>query len=181
MNKQSSVLENIDSTWTLFLDRDGVINRKLPNDYVKTIPEFVLLDGVCEAIEKCSQIFKYIFLVTNQQGIGKGLMTEYDLTVIHNFMQEKLNHRITKIYHAPHLEKEHSEMRKPAIGMALQAKNEFPDIDFSKSIMVGDSSSDMLFGHNAGMKTVFITNGENKDVICDMAFENLYDFSQHID
>ena len=165
----------------IVLDRDGVINRKLPNDYVKNIPEFVLLDGVCEAIEKCSQIFKYIFLVTNQQGIGKGLMTECDLTVIHDFMQEKLNHRITKIYYAPQLEKEHSEMRKPSIGMALQAKKEFPDIDFSKSVMVGDSSSDMLFGQNAGMKTVFITNGAKKDIVCDMAFENLYDFSQHLD
>ena len=181
MQKTSSFLADIDSSWTLFLDRDGVINKKIPHDYVKTIPEFIFLDGVCEAIEKCSQVFKYIIMVTNQQGIGKGLMTDNDLSVIHEYMQKKLNYRIHKIYYAPQLEIEQSEMRKPAIGMALQAQKDLPDIDFAKSVMVGDSSSDMLFGKNAGMKTVFISNLTKNDVHYDICFESLYDFSQHID
>jgi HAD superfamily hydrolase (TIGR01662 family) len=76
---------------------------------------------------------------------------------------EKAGGRIDAIYYAPQLSAENSPMRKPGIGMALQAKQEFPEIDFAKSIMAGDSRSDMEFARNAGMKAIFI--GEKSETI----------------
>ncbi|GAB4317564.1 MAG: D-glycero-alpha-D-manno-heptose-1,7-bisphosphate 7-phosphatase [Bacteroidales bacterium] len=149
----------IDRSWTLFLDRDGVINRRLKNDYVKNWKEFEFLPGVLEAMALFNRIFGHIFVVTNQQGIGKGLMTETDLTLIHDRMVEEIRYeggRVHKVYHSPYLDTERSVFRKPNIGMARKAKIDFPAIDFAKSIMIGDSVTDMEFGRNAGMRTIFI-------------------------
>ena len=150
---------HIDASWSLFLDRDGVINKKLPDDYVKKWGEFEFLEGVPEAIGKCTEIFGKIFIATNQQGIGKGIMTERDLDMLHNQMIEEIMYaggKINKIYYSPYRQNEKSVFRKPNIGMARKAKIDFPDIEFAKSLMVGDSESDMQFGKNAGMYTVYI-------------------------
>lgn len=181
----SSLPIAINSEWSLFLDRDGVINKRIPDDYVKNCEQFILLPGVVEAMKIFSDIFEYIFIVTNQQGIGKGVMTENELTVIHSFMTneiEKEGGRIDKVYFSPYLESEHHPMRKPAPGMALQAKNDFSTIRFNHSIMAGDSISDMLFGKNLGMTTVFISDSlkqcrENFKLI-DYCFPSLYDFAK---
>ncbi|MCS6819569.1 MAG: histidinol phosphate phosphatase, partial [Chitinophagales bacterium] len=74
---------DVDKTWTLFLDRDGVINLHYPNDYVKSVEEFIFLEGALDAIRDLSRVFKRIIVVTNQQGVGKGLMSEADLDLIH--------------------------------------------------------------------------------------------------
>lgn len=158
---------NIDQNWTLFLDRDGVINKLLPGDYVKSLDQFEILPGVPEAIAKASRIFGRIIVVTNQQGIGKGLMTVDDLMLIHAFLRRKIAEnggRIDAIYFSPHLTAESNPMRKPGIGMALTARLDFPEIEFSKCIMVGDSPSDMEFGQNAGMRTVFIQSNPASNV-----------------
>lgn len=156
----------IDDTWSLFLDRDGVINHKIPNDYVKNYSELKFINGTLESLSKLSQLFKYIFIVTNQQGIGKGIMTVQDLETLHNKMLsdiEQHNAQIDKIYYCPELAIHNPNCRKPNIGMALQAKKDFPDIDFKKSVMVGDSISDMEFANNAGIeKAVFINNDYTK-------------------
>ncbi|MCW5908819.1 MAG: HAD-IIIA family hydrolase [Chitinophagales bacterium] len=150
----------IDKTWTLFLDRDGVINLHYPNDYVKHWDEFFFLEGVLDALKKLSGVFKRIIIVTNQQGVGKGLMTGNDLQFIHDEMLKevrKYGGRIHAIYSATELVANDSKnMRKPATGMAKQAKKDFPEIDFAKSIMVGDSVTDMQFGKAEGMLTVFV-------------------------
>ena len=133
---------------TLFLDRDGVINKRLVGDYVKKWNDFEFLPGVLDAFATFSSYFDKIFIVTNQQGIGKGLMTEADLQQIHHqmiFEIEKAGGRIDGIYFCPDLKDSHSFMRKPNIGMALKAKKDFPMINFKNSVMVGDSVSDMLF------------------------------------
>ena len=80
---------HIDKTWTLFLDRDGVINKKIDHDYVRNLEMFKWIDGSKEAIVSLSKIFEKIIVVTNQQGIGKGLMTENDLNEIHSFMKSE--------------------------------------------------------------------------------------------
>ncbi|HLP19919.1 MAG TPA: HAD-IIIA family hydrolase [Chitinophagales bacterium] len=150
----------IDKTWTLFLDRDGVINLHYPNDYVKTWDEFYFLEGVLDALNSLSEVFKRILVVTNQQGVGKELMSKDDLQFIHDEMLRevrKYGGRLHAIYAATELvANDTQQMRKPGIGMALKAKKDFVDIDFVKSIMVGDSITDMQFGKNAGMITVFI-------------------------
>ena len=67
---------------TLLLDRDGVINKLRPNDYVKCWEEFEFVPGIFEVLSKWSKHFKYIFIVTNQRGVGKGVMSEQDLLKI---------------------------------------------------------------------------------------------------
>jgi len=180
----SSPLININTEWSLFLDRDGVINERIQDDYVKNCAQFVFLPGVVEALRIFSERFGYIFVVTNQQGIGKGLMTETELTVIHNFMTneiEKGGGRIDKIYHSSYLESAHHHTRKPAPGMALQAKNNFPAVRFQYAVMAGDSISDMLFGKNLGMTTIFISNDlkqcRKHFNIIDYCFPSLYDLA----
>ncbi len=165
MNVQKMNWKNlhINSGWTLFLDRDGVINRKIDGDYVRNLPQFEWLPGVQEALKKLASVFGRIIIVTNQQGVGKGLMSGEDVELIHQHMikeVKKTGGRIDHVYFSPHLKQENSDFRKPGIGMALMAKEDFPEIDFTRSIMVGDSASDMEFGKIAGMITVFITNGK---------------------
>lgn len=177
-------LRNFD---TLFLDRDGVINRKLPGDYVRKPEEFIFLPEVPEVIAMLSELFRHIIIITNQQGIGRGAMTEADLEVVHRFMMHGIRGaggRIDRIYHCPHLEGSGSIYRKPATGMGILAKNDFPDIEFSRTLMVGDSITDMEFGEQLGTCNVLIVADPsskpcNKPAIHHV-FKTLKEFSQHL-
>lgn len=174
---------NITKDWTLFLDRDGVINKKLDNDYVKHWIEFEFLEGVFDALKKLDTVFGKIVVVTNQQGIGKGLYRTEDLELIHKNMLYEITYlggRIDKVYFSPYLNSANHPTRKPGIGMALQAQKDFPEIDLSKSVIVGDSLSDMEFGRNAGMKTVFISEEKKKDERIDMQFSSLIEFVNNL-
>ena len=170
---------------TLFLDRDGVINRRRIDDYVKTPNEFEFEDGVLEAIAKLSNYFERIVVVTNQQGVGRGLMQEKTLHEIHDYMKsevEKAGGRIDAIYFCPDLRHSKSLFRKPNIGMGLLAKRQFPTIRFRQSVMVGDSISDMKFGKNLGMKTVFISNDKSllstHSKLIDQNFNSLFEYAK---
>jgi histidinol-phosphate phosphatase family protein len=148
---------NIDDYESLFLDRDGVINRLRPNDYVKSWDEFEFLPDILNALAEWNRHFKHIIIVTNQRGAGKGLMTENDLADIHSRMVDEIKKhggRIDRIYYCTAISDEDVN-RKPNTGMALQAKRDFPDIDFSKSLMIGDSESDRQFAEKLGMKMVY--------------------------
>ena len=167
---------NIDTSWTLFLDRDGVINKRIVDDYVKKWEEFEFLEGVIDALKIFNSAFGKIVVVTNQQGIGKGIMRTEDLELIHKNMSYEVSYfggRIDKVYFSPFLASENHPSRKPGIGMALQAKKDFSEINFSKSIMIGDSVSDLEFGKNAGMKTIYIhsKNHEHADFRYDSLIE----------
>lgn len=176
-------MEKTDKNWTLFLDRDGVINRRLLDDYVKSWAEFAFLPGVLEAIAVLSEVFGRIVVVTNQQGIAKGLMTEADLQSVHNQMVseiQKAGGRIDKVYFCPHHRQDNCACRKPRIGMAEQAKADFPEIDWQRSIMVGDTPSDIEFGRNAGMRTVFISITEHPPPHADWHLPSLAAFKERI-
>lgn len=150
----------IDKTWSLFLDRDGVINRRIADDYVRSWEQFQFNPGIKDAMKELSGIFGRIIVVSNQQGVGKGLMSENDVDKIHTRMiheVESAGGRIDAVFFCPALESEKSFNRKPNIGMALQSRKHFPEIRFRKSIMVGDSLSDMIFGKRVGMRTVFLS------------------------
>ncbi len=171
---------NIDKSWTLFLDRDGVINKKLENDYVKNWIEFEFLDGVFDALKICNKIFGRIVVVTNQQGIGKRLYRVEDLEIIHQNMCYEIayyNGRIDKVYFSPYLSSENHPSRKPGTGMALEAKKDFPEIDFNKSIIVGDSLSDMAFGKNLQMKCAFISDQATRHEHIDFNFTSFIEFA----
>lgn len=150
-------LHRIDNS--LFLDRDGVLNRRIVDGYVTRPDEFEILPGVLDAMKIFATHFKHIFIVTNQQGIGKGLMTESDLLRVHDvFLQqvEKSGGRVDHIYYCPALKSAHSFQRKPSIGMAIQARRDYAGVSLKQSVMVGDMMSDMLFGRRAGMTTVLV-------------------------
>lgn len=151
---------------TLFLDRDGVINRRIVGDYVTTVSSFEFLDGAEAALSGLARKFDYILVVTNQQGIAKGRMTEADLEAVHAYMRhcvEQKGGRLDGIYYCPEHERDNPCCRKPRSGMARQAQADFPDLDFGHALMVGDSVSDLEFGQRLGMDTVLITTKPDLD------------------
>ena len=186
--KSKQWLEKIDKDWTLFLDRDGTINKRIPG-YVTRWDQFSFLPETPQSIANCNHLFGRVFIITNQQGIGKELMTHDDLEVIHEKMIEVFDYfqaHIDAIYYDPTLAVYDSYYRKPNPGMGKKAKEEYPDIDFKKSVMVGDTFNDILFGAQLGMKTVWIENEwENGDraqimEICDLIVPSLHEFAQYI-
>ena len=141
---------------TLLLDRDGVINRLRPNDYVKTWEEFEFLPGVFEAMERFAHHFKHIFVVSNQRGVGKGVMTEEALNDIHCRMCDEITAhggRIDRIYYCTSMT-EADNRRKPGIGMFQDILRDYPDVSSERCVMIGDSESDMEFAKNCGIKGV---------------------------
>jgi len=177
-------LKTIDNSWTLFLDRDGVINFEQRNDYVKQWAEFKFYDESLLALPMLANKFKTIVITTNQKGVGKKLMSESDLTMIHQNMVLEINQvggRIDHIFYCTDLDNE-SYNRKPQPGMAFQAKEKFPSIDFTKSIMVGNRTSDMEFGRNAGLHTVFLATTHPETAfpnhLIDYRFNHLLEFAE---
>lgn len=159
MNVNLVNLWKIDSSWTLLLDRDGVINVLKNNDYIKSLDEFEFIENAAEAIVLLGNFFGRILVVTNQQGVAKGLMSQQDLNEIHAHMTqciEAKGGRLDKIYACTESSLIAHSCRKPSPKMAQQAKHDFPEIDFRKSIMIGDSTSDIEFGKNIGAKTIKI-------------------------
>lgn len=180
-----SFIKSIDKTWSLFLDRDGVINKRIPDDYVKSFSDFEFLQGTLDGIAVFSELFSTIVVITNQQGVGKGLMTSGQLIEIHRKMISEIENnkgRIDNVYYCSDLRGSKSFYRKPAIGMGLKARNEFKNIHFKKSVMIGDSISDMKFGKRLGMKTVFIADTNAKAVkypeLIDFISPSLYEFAK---
>ena len=138
---------------TLFLDRDGVINRLRPGDYVKSWEEFEYLPGILQAIRQWSAKFRRLILVTNQRGVGKGLMSDRDLSRIHaRLMQDILEAggKLDLILVCTSVDESDSR-RKPRTGMFEEACALFPDISARRSVMLGDSDSDDAFAKACGM------------------------------
>ena len=182
------IKNEIDKTWSLFLDRDGVINRRTPYHFIKIWEDFEFETGALEAIVAASKIFGCIVVVTNQSGLEKRILTEETLQDIHNQLVTTVKDaggHLDKIYYCPHKAFSRCGCRKPATGMAIQAQSDFPDIDFSKSIMVGDSLSDIEFGKKLGMKTVLVEGKKEefeaqRQVSVDFRAKNLSHFLEKI-
>ncbi len=161
----------VDESWTLFLDRDGVINKRLVDDYVKSIDEFIILPEVLSAIKRFSNCFGRVVIITNQQGVAKGLMSRNDVEKVHEYLRQEVvavGGKIDAIYYCPDWASAVPNCRKPSPSMALQAQSDFPEIDFSKTIMVGDMPSDIAFGHNLGMTTIWVDEGKGRVVLEDL-------------
>jgi D-glycero-D-manno-heptose 1,7-bisphosphate phosphatase len=178
-------LTQIDKTWTLFLDRDGVINEEKHLDYIHTWDEFKFYDGVLDAFKIFAKTFKYIFIVTNQRGVSKGVTKLEDLLTIHQNMKteiEEVGGRIDAIYFCAEME---SPNRKPNAGMGLQAVKDFENVDLTKALMVGNTLSDMGFGRNLGVKTIFLPTTRPEvdlnDEKIDGVFPTLFDFAKQLE
>lgn len=149
----------------IFLDRDGVINQRIPGAYIQDTLEFKFMPGVLDAFPKLTKRTHRIIIVTNQQGVGKELMTYEQLEKVHQYMQEKIEQkggRIDAIFSCTELAADPHNCRKPSPTMGIYAKKKFPEIDFSKSLMVGDSASDIQFGQALGMKTAIMEGKEEE-------------------
>lgn len=144
---------------TVFLDRDGVINRKMPEgQYVTGWEHFDLLPGVAEGIAALNRKGLRVLVVTNQRGIALGLYSAADVEDIHKQLQLTLAEsgaHIDGFYFCPH-DKRQCDCRKPGPGLFNQAKADFPEITPETSVIIGDSLSDIEFGMNLGLRTVFI-------------------------
>jgi len=176
-------LDDVDKSWTLFLDRDGVINLNKDESYIFNKGEFQFIPGATEAIRTLSSVFGKIIVVTNQRGIGKGLMDKTALGEIHQHMideTEKEGGRIDALYYCAINDDKHHD-RKPNPGMALEAAMMFPEIEFSKSILVGDKMSDIQLGRNIGAYTVLITSSQSGDIKnhpdVDLRYDSLKEFA----
>lgn len=151
----------------VFLDRDGVINRKAPSGaYVRSWDQFEILPGAERAIASLNQAHRKVILVTNQRGVALGRMSESDLLSIHERLKTQLGSceaHLDSIYYCPHDIGE-CQCRKPAVGLFQRAFKDFPEGRPGNSVMVGDSYSDMLAGATMGMKTILLTEMTHPDV-----------------
>lgn len=166
----------------IFLDRDGVINRKLPEDhYVRRPSEFQLLPDVLPALRIFRRLGFVVVIVTNQRGIARGIMTEDDLETVHHFMNALFKDAgltIDGIYYCPHDKKDFCNCRKPAPGMMLAAAKDL-NIDLGLSFMVGDSASDIEAAKNAGVRSVMISP-YLADCGADLVFQSLFHFAKFL-
>lgn len=147
----------------LFFDRDGVVNMRLVDDYVRDPGQLRLLPDIGEALRIARELGYVPVLVTNQQGIARQLMTERDLGAIHATMQERLRASagtgFEAIYVCPHHADDRCDCRKPMPGMLLRAADEL-GLDLQRSWMIGDSPSDVEAGRRAGCMTAWLGTGE---------------------
>jgi len=145
----------------IFLDRDGVINRKR-DDYVKIIDEFVVIDGIERAIRMLKNNGYLIIVITNQSAVNRGLLTEEGLNDIHNHMLKELEKngaKIDGVYYCLHRPEENCECRKPKPGMLIKAINDF-SISAQDSFFVGDSESDIIAAKRAGVRGIQIDKNQ---------------------
>jgi D-glycero-alpha-D-manno-heptose 1-phosphate guanylyltransferase len=177
-------LQKIGKDWTLFLDRDGVINVDKEGSYIFNPDQFVFIEGAPGIFKKLTETFGRIVVVTNQRGVGRQLMTETDLAAIHKKMNsaiEGAGGKIDAVYYCTSTQNDDPE-RKPNPGMAIKAKTDFPAIDFSRSVMIGNNMSDMQFARNAGIYAVFVKTTRPDQELphpdIDLAFPTLSDFAK---
>lgn len=146
---------------TVFIDRDGVINRDSP-DYIKSVDEFEFLPGSLDALRDLTRHQYDIFLITNQSVIGRNMVTPKGLRLIFQAMQQGVeNHggTIKDIFFCPHVPDDQCLCRKPKPGMIYSARDKY-DIDLHHATMIGDSTKDIRCAHNAGVgRTVLVLTG----------------------
>ena len=142
----------------IFLDRDGVINRRLPGDYVRSWDQFRFLPGARAGLRLLREAGHLLVVITNQRGIGRGLMSEEDLADLHRRMQVELVRAgagVDAIFHCPHDLGENCTCRKPRPGMIERALEHFA-IDIARSWVVGDSLSDLEAGRAVGIRGILV-------------------------
>jgi histidinol-phosphate phosphatase family protein len=145
------------------LDRDGVINED-QEDYVKSWDEFRFIKGVRRALKELHQAGVSVVVITNQSIIGRGMITEVELSVIHDRMVKSIRNaggEILKIYYCPHHPDAHCPCRKPRIGMLKKAAREL-NLDLKECLFVGDALKDIQAGRRAGCRTILVQTGQGE-------------------
>ena len=145
---------------TIFLDRDGVINKEI--NYLHKIEDFEFIDGVFEACQYLQSLEYKIIVITNQSGISRGLYTKNDYQIITKWMVSqfmKNNISILDTFHCPHLPDSGCNCRKPKPGMFLEAKKKY-NINMPESWMIGDKETDITAAISSGItNTILVKSG----------------------
>lgn len=164
----------------VFLDRDGVLNEDR-TDYVYRIEDFIIPDGVPEALRLLKDAGYLLIVITNQAGIAKGLYTRDDVMACYNYLQQQCGHLIDDIYYSPHHPKYDSESltRKPGSLMLEKAMAKY-GITPDDSWMIGDALRDMQAGKRVGVRTVRITPEPIVSTECDAFAANLLEASRFV-
>lgn len=182
MNEHSKYLPTTRACkeYTLFVDRDGVLNQPIIDDYARKPEDLLLVPGIIETLNVAKMLFKHVILVTNQQGVGRGLMSDIDLENVHLKMYDNFKSLgvpwFDAVFYAPYLTTENHTWRKPNNGMLLKTKSYFPAIKWEKSIMVGDSPSDMKLADSCNVTKVRIENPQFNFDNQDVCFKTFTDF-----
>jgi D-glycero-D-manno-heptose 1,7-bisphosphate phosphatase len=168
----------------VFLDRDGVINRKAPEgQYVTRWKDMAFLPGTSDAIQLLNRSGFLVIVVTNQRCIAKGLLTSHGLEFLHARMRQEFQSAgaiIDAIYYCPHENEPPCGCRKPEPGMLLNAARDY-DIDMAASWIVGDSELDVEAGRSAGCRTVrVIEKNKSADTGAELVASSLLDAAYKI-
>ena len=148
---------------TIFLDRDGVINKD--TNYLSKIEEFEFINGIFKTCQYLLSMGYKIIVVTNQSGISRGYYSEKDFQNITKWMLSQFEINgvdILDVFHCPHSPDSNCNCRKPMPGMFIKAKN-IHNIDFEKSWMIGDSERDISAANLAGIKNTILVNTSNSE------------------
>lgn len=144
---------------TVLLDRDGVINEKMPEgQYVGTISDLCILEGVPEAIAQLNRAGVHVIVLSNQRGVALGKYTCDDVDRVHETLQKILQSagaHVDAFFYCPH-DKGVCDCRKPLPGLFQRARERFPSIAADSSVMIGDSLSDIQFATSLGIYSVWI-------------------------
>jgi D-glycero-D-manno-heptose 1,7-bisphosphate phosphatase len=180
----------------IFLDRDGTVNFEV--EYLSSVSDLKLIPGSSTAIKEANQLGWKVFIITNQSGVARGIISEIDLEKIHQILQATLAQdgaSLDAIYYCPHHPeigeshyRKECDCRKPKTGMIDRAAKEFK-IDLTKSFVIGDKMIDIQTGNNCGAKSILVLTGYGKEelklcqqqnVKIDFIADNLYDAIQFI-
>ena len=149
---------------TIFLDRDGVINKEV--NYLHKIDDFEFIDGIFKTCLYFQNLGYKIIIITNQSGISRGYYSESDYHLVTQWMLSqfaKNNINILDIFHCPHGPNSSCECRKPKPGMFLNAKTKH-NIDMKNSWMIGDKEVDVTAANASGIKsTILVKSGHRID------------------
>lgn len=162
---EGGFLKELAGNTTVFLDRDGVINKKAEeHDYVKRLSEFEFIPKSKEALIKLSEKGNQIIIVSNQAGINKGVIGEVDLNEINNYIQKESNNAISKFYYCPHRNEDNCECRKPKSGLLMQASKDY-NLNLNECYYIGDSRDDVYASKKVGCKMIFVLTGQGAEDI----------------
>ncbi len=142
---------------TLFLDRDGVLNKKIENGYVLDPDQIEIIAGIKEFLQIAKNHFRRIVVVTNQRCVGLGRLPLEKLVKINNTINVLTGSFIDQFYICPHLDEDNCSCRKPKTGLFLNAQKDY-NVDFTESWMIGDSETDMIPAKQLQIFSLFLSN-----------------------
>ena len=147
---------------TIFLDRDGVINKDI--NYLYKVKDFQFIDGIFDSCIYFQKLGFKIIVVTNQSGISRGYFSEKEYKNLTNWMLNEFKKngiKILDVFHCPHLPDSNCSCRKPMPGMFINAKKKY-NIDMENSWLIGDKETDIIAANSSGISNTILIKSNHK-------------------